>query len=103
MNKIESFSFNGAHGDEVKGFLVKPPNFDSSKKYPLKFIVHDGPEVPLGDEWSYRWNFELFAANGYVVIFINFHNSPNYGQKFIDSINDDWGGAPYEDLMKGLD
>ncbi len=57
----------------------------------------------MGDEWSYRWNFEFFAANGYVVIFINFHGSPGYGQKFIDAINGDWGGAPYEDLMKGLD
>src|ERR1700722_14707991 len=67
MSKIESFFFKGAHGGEVEGFLVKPPNFDASKKYPLKFIVHGGPEVPMGDEWSYRWNAELFAASGYVV------------------------------------
>ncbi len=100
---IESFSFSGARGDEVEGFLVRPPNFDPNKKYPVKFIVHGGPEVPFGDEWSYRWNFELFAANGYVVVFINFHGSPGYGQKFIDAINGDWGGAPFEDLMKGLD
>ena len=53
--------------------------------------------------WSYRWNPELFAANGYVVIMINFHGSTGYGQKFIDAINGDWGGAPFEDLMKGLD
>ena len=100
---LETFWFTGAHGDKVQGFLVKPPNFDPAKKYPVKFIVHGGPEVPMGDEWSYRWNFQLFAANGYVVIFINFHGSPGYGQKFIDSINGDWGGAPFEDLMKGLD
>jgi len=103
MSPLESFWFTGAHGDKVEGFLVKPPNFDPNKKYPVKFIVHGGPEVPMGDEWSYRWNFELFAANGYVVIFINFHGSPGYGQKFIDLINGDWGGAPFEDLMKGLD
>ncbi len=103
MSPIESFWFTGAYGDKVQGFLVKPPNFDASKKYPLKFIVHGGPEVPEGDEWSYRWNPELFAANGYVVIMINFHGSPGYGQKFIDAINGDWGGAPFEDLMKGLD
>jgi dipeptidyl aminopeptidase/acylaminoacyl peptidase len=103
MPNIESFLFAGAGGHEVQGFLVRPPNFDSRTKYPLKFIVHGGPEVPVGDEWSYRWNFELFAANGYVVIAINFHGSPGYGQKFIDSINGDWGGAPFEDLMKGLD
>jgi len=103
MSPLEPFWFTGAHGDKVEGFLVKPPNFDSNKKYPVKFIVHGGPQVPFGDEWSYRWNFELFAANGYVVVFINFHGSPGYGQKFIDAINGDWGGAPFEDLMKGLD
>jgi dipeptidyl aminopeptidase/acylaminoacyl peptidase len=103
MSPLESFWFTGAFGDKVQGFLVKPPNFDASKKYPLKFIIHGGPEVPMGDEWSYRWNAELFAASGYVVIMINFHGSPGYGQKFIDEINGDWGGAPFEDLMKGLD
>jgi dipeptidyl aminopeptidase/acylaminoacyl peptidase len=103
MSPLESFWFTGAHGDKVQGWIIKPPNFDPNKKYPVKFIVHGGPEVPMGDEWSYRWNFELFAANGYVVVFINFHGSPGYGQKFIDAINGDWGGAPFEDLMKGLD
>jgi len=103
MAPLESFWFPGAFGDKVQGFLVKPPNFDASKKYPLKFIIHGGPEVPMGDLWSYRWNAELFAASGYVVIMINFHGSPGYGQKFIDAINGDWGGAPFEDLMKGLD
>jgi dipeptidyl aminopeptidase/acylaminoacyl peptidase len=103
MPPLESFWFPGALGDKVQGFLVKPPNFDPSKKYPLKFIIHGGPEVPTGDLWSYRWNAELFASSGYVVIMINFHGSPGYGQKFIDEINGDWGGAPFEDLMKGLD
>ena len=103
MSPLESFWFEGAYGDKVQGFLVKPPSFDPAKKYPLKFVIHGGPEVPMGDMWSYRWNAELFAASGYVVIEINFHGSPGYGQKFIDSINGDWGGAPYEDLMKGLD
>jgi len=103
MSPLETFWFTGAHNDKVQGWLIKPPNFDPNKKYPVKFIIHGGPEVPMGDEWSYRWNFELFAANGYVVVFINFHGSPGYGQKFIDAINGDWGGSPFEDLMKGLD
>jgi dipeptidyl aminopeptidase/acylaminoacyl peptidase len=103
MSRLESFWFTGAHNDKVEGFLVKPPNFDASKKYPVKFLVHGGPEGAWGDDWSYRWNPELFAANGYVVIMINFHGSTGYGQKFIDAINGDWGGAPFEDLMKGLD
>ena len=103
MSPLESFWFTGAHNDKVEGFLVKPPNFDASKKYPVKFLIHGGPQGAWGDDWSYRWNPELFAANGYVVIMINFHGSTGYGQKFIDAINGDWGGAPYEDLMKGLD
>jgi dipeptidyl aminopeptidase/acylaminoacyl peptidase len=103
MSPLESFYFAGAHNDKVEGFLVKPPNFDASKKYPVKFLIHGGPQGAWGDDWSYRWNPELFAANGYVVIMINFHGSTGYGQKFIDAINGDWGGAPFEDLMKGLD
>jgi dipeptidyl aminopeptidase/acylaminoacyl peptidase len=103
MSPLETFSFTGAHGDKVQGFLVKPPNFDASKKYPVKFLIHGGPQGAWGDDWSYRWNPELFAANGYVVIMINFHGSTGYGQNFIDAINGDWGGAPFEDLMKGLD
>jgi dipeptidyl aminopeptidase/acylaminoacyl peptidase len=103
MSPIESFWFTGAHNDKVEGFLVKPPNFDPTKKYPVKFLIHGGPQGAWGDDWSYRWNPELFAANGYVVVTINFHGSTGYGQKFIDAINGDWGGAPFEDLMKGLD
>jgi dipeptidyl aminopeptidase/acylaminoacyl peptidase len=103
MSPLETFWFPGAHDDKVQGFLVKPPNFDASKKYPVKFLIHGGPQGAWGDDWSFRWNPELFAANGYVVIMINFHGSTGYGQKFIDAINGDWGGAPYEDLMKGLD
>ena len=103
MSPLENFWFPGAFGDPVQGFLVRPPNTDPNKDYPVKFIIHGGPEVPMGNLWSYRWNAELFAANGYVVIMINFHGSPGYGQKFIDEINGDWGGAPLEDLMKGLD
>ncbi|MBI3474848.1 MAG: S9 family peptidase [Acidobacteria bacterium] len=103
MSPLETFWFPGANGDKVQGFLVKPPNFDASKKYPVKFLIHGGPQGAWGDDWSYRWNPELFAASGYVVIMINFHGSTGYGQKFIDAINGDWGGAPFEDLMKGLD
>jgi dipeptidyl aminopeptidase/acylaminoacyl peptidase len=101
MTAAESFYFDGAKNEPVQGFLVKPPNFDPTKKYPVKFLIHGGPQGAWGDDWSYRWNPELFAANGYVVIMLNFHGSTGYGQKFIDAINGDWGGAPYEDLMTG--
>jgi len=88
----------------VQGFMVKPPGFDPNKKYPLKFLIHGGPQGAWGNSWTYRWNAELFAATGnYVVVMINFHGSTGYGQKFTDSISGDWGGKPYVDLMKGLD
>src|SRR5262245_34078557 len=104
MQPLESFTFKGANNDEVQGFLVKPPGFDPSKKYPLKFLLHGGPQGAWGNEWTYRWNAQLFAAIGnYVVVMINFHGSTGYGQKFTDSISGDWGGKPFLDLMKGLD
>ena len=104
MQPLESFTFKGANDEEVQGFMVKPPGFDPKKKYPLKFLIHGGPQGAWGNEWTYRWNAELFAASGnYVVVMINFHGSTGYGQKFTDSISGDWGGKPYVDLMKGLD
>jgi dipeptidyl aminopeptidase/acylaminoacyl peptidase len=104
MQPLESFTFKGANNDDVQGFLIKPPGFDPNKKYPLKFLIHGGPQGAWGNEWTYRWNAELFAATGnYVVVMINFHGSTGYGQKFTDSISGDWGGKPYVDLMKGLD
>jgi len=108
MQPLESFTFKGANDEEVQGFMVKPPGFDPNKKYPLKFLIHGGPQGAWGNSWTYRWNAELFAAtgnngNGYVVVMINFHGSTGYGQKFTDSISGDWGGKPFVDLMKGLD
>jgi dipeptidyl aminopeptidase/acylaminoacyl peptidase len=103
MSPLESFWFAGAENAKVQGFLVKPPDFDPKKKYPVKFLIHGGPQGAWGDDWSYRWNAELFAANGYVVVMVNPRGSTGYGQKFIDDINGDWGGRAFEDLMKGLD
>src|SRR5947199_8482182 len=104
MQPVESFTFKGANNEEVQGFMVKPPGFDPNKKYPLKFLIHGWPQGAWGNEWTYRWNAELFAATGnYVVVMINFHGSIGYGQKFTDSISGDWGGKPYVDLMNGLD
>jgi dipeptidyl aminopeptidase/acylaminoacyl peptidase len=103
MSKLDSFWFTGAAQTKVEGFVVKPPNFDASKKYPVKFLIHGGPQTMWGDSWTYRWNAQLFAANGYVVIQINPRGSTGYGQKFIDEINGDWSGKPITDLMMGLD
>ncbi|HEY6414455.1 MAG TPA: S9 family peptidase [Edaphobacter sp.] len=103
MSWLESFRFAGAGGAIVEGFIVRPPNFDSSKKYPVKFLIHGGPQGAWGDAWSYRWNPELMAAGGYVVVMVNPRGSTGYGQAFIDGVNGAWGGKAYIDLMKGLD
>ena len=100
---LEPFWFAGANGTKVEGFLLRPPNFDPSKKYPLKFLMHGGPQTAWGDAWSYRWNWELMAASGYVVIGINRRGSTGYGQQFVDEVSGDWGGRAYQDLMLGLD
>jgi dipeptidyl aminopeptidase/acylaminoacyl peptidase len=99
ISKMESFWFKGAEGAKVQGFVVRPPNFDPKKKYPVKFLIHGGPQGAWGDAWSYRWNPELMAASGYVVVMVNPRGSTGYGQAFIDGVNGDWGG----NLMKGLD
>ena len=103
MNKLEEFWFEGAEKISVHGLLLKPPKFDPSKKYPGVFLVHGGPQGAWEDEFHYRWNAQMFAAPGYVVIMINPRGSTGYGQKFTDEISGDWGGKVYEDLMMGLD
>ena len=100
---FESFWFSGAEGTKVQGFILRPPGFVEGKKYPVKFVMHGGPQTALGDSWSYRWNWELLATDGYVVVGINRRGSTGYGQKFVDEVSGDWGGRAYEDLMKGLD
>ncbi|MGC2620613.1 MAG: S9 family peptidase, partial [Acidobacteriaceae bacterium] len=103
LPQMESFWFSSVGKVKVEGFIIRPPGFDASKKYPVKFLIHGGPQGAWGDSWSYRWNAELFAANGYVVVMVNPGGSTGYGQAFIDRVNGDWGGKPFIDLMRGLD
>jgi len=103
LPKMEDFWFTAPDGTKEQGFIIRPPGFDYSKKYPVKFLIHGGPQGAWGDAWSYRWNAELFAANGYVVVMINPGGSTGYGQAFVDRVNGDWGGKPFSDLMSGLD
>ncbi|HTY38431.1 MAG TPA: S9 family peptidase [Bacteroidota bacterium] len=103
MNAKEDFWFSGAKGTKVHGFIVKPPAFDASKKYPMIFLIHGGPQGQWGDQFHYRWNAQMFASRGYVAVMINPRGSTGYGQQFTDEISRDWGGKPYEDLMTGVD
>jgi dipeptidyl aminopeptidase/acylaminoacyl peptidase len=103
LPKMQDFWFTSKDGTKLQGFLIPPPGFDPAKKYPVKFLIHGGPQGAWGDDWSYRWNAELFAANGYVVVMINPRGSVGYGQTIVDGVNGDWGGKPFTDLMTGLD
>ena len=103
LNPLEPFWFEGAGGTKVEGFIIKPPHFDPNKKYPMLLLVHGGPQGMWGDRFHPRWNAELFASQGYVVVMINPRGSTGYGQKFTDEISGDWGGKVFEDLMKGVE
>ncbi|HKR60012.1 MAG TPA: S9 family peptidase, partial [Pyrinomonadaceae bacterium] len=91
-----------ALGAKVHGFVVKPVNFDANKKYPLVVLIHGGPQGAWNDSWSYRWNPQVFANNGYIVFAPNPRGSTGYGQKFVNEISGDWGGKVYTDLMNGV-
>jgi dipeptidyl aminopeptidase/acylaminoacyl peptidase len=103
LEKMEPFWFPATDGTKVQGFVIPPPGLDLSRKYPVKFLIHEDPQVAWGDAWSYRWNPQLMAAAGYVVVMVNPRGSSGYGQTFVDGINGDWGGKAYSDLMRGLD
>jgi dipeptidyl aminopeptidase/acylaminoacyl peptidase len=103
LGTAEQFSFTGAKGDTVYAYIVRPVDFDPAGKYPLAFMVHGGPQGSMANDWHYRWNPQTYTGAGYAAVMVDFHGSTGYGQAFQDAINGDWGGAPFEDLMKGLD
>ncbi len=102
MVKPESVTVK-VEGADMQMWLLKPPGFDPSKKWPVVYMVHGGPQGAWEDGWSYRWNPELWSAQGYVVALPNPRGSTGFGQKFTDDISGDWGGKCYNDLMKGVD
>jgi dipeptidyl aminopeptidase/acylaminoacyl peptidase len=103
MNEPETFWFEGAGEARVQAMLIRPPDFDATKKYPLLVLLHGGPETMWSNAWGYRWNPQVFSAPGYVSLMINRHGSTGYGQKFTDEITGDWGGMAYVDIMDGID
>jgi dipeptidyl aminopeptidase/acylaminoacyl peptidase len=103
LNPAEDFEYVGALKAKIHGFIVKPPQFDKTKKYPMVLLIHGGPQGAWLDNWGYRWNAQMWAARGYVTLLINPHGSTGYGQAFTEQISGDWGGAVYQDLMKGVD
>jgi dipeptidyl aminopeptidase/acylaminoacyl peptidase len=94
---------NPADRTRVHSFLVKPPNMTPGRKYPMLLLIHGGPQGAWGESWSYRWNPQVFASAGYVVVMPNPRGSTGYGQRFTDDINRDWAGRVYEDIMNVVD
>ncbi|HVT03271.1 MAG TPA: S9 family peptidase [Thermoanaerobaculia bacterium] len=102
MGQFEQFTFTGANGDKVYGYVVKPADFTPGRKYPIAFLIHGGPQGSMGNHFHYRWNPQAWAGAGYGAVMIDFHGSTGYGQAFSDAIRGDWGGKPFVDLQKGL-
>ena len=98
---FEQFTFKGWNNDTVHGYVVKPWNYEEGKQYPVAFLIHGGPQGSFGNGWSYRWNPQTYAGQGYAVVMIDFHGSTGYGQAFTDAISQHWGDRPLEDLKKG--
>jgi len=103
MGKYEQFTFKGWNREDVYCYVVEPVDFDASKKYPVAFLIHGGPQGSFGNDFHYRWNPQAYAGAGYACIMVDFHGSVGYGQAFTDSIQGDWGGKPLIDLQKGLE
>ena len=103
MNEPETFWFESKDGTRVQALLIRPPTSEAAKKNPLLVVLHGGPQTMWSNAWGYRWNAQVFSAAGYVTLMINRRGSTGYGQKFTDEITNDWGGKPYDDVMKGID
>ncbi|MGA2579755.1 MAG: S9 family peptidase, partial [Bryobacteraceae bacterium] len=103
MMPLDEFWVDGADGARVQSFVVKPYGFREDRKYPVLMLIHGGPQGAWGHSWTYRWNAQVFAAAGYVVVMPNPRGSTGYGQKFIDEINGDWGGRAFDDIMAVAD
>ena len=103
FEKPESATVPGAGGTPIQYWIVKPPAFDASKKYPVVFLLHGGPQGAWDDAWSYRWNPSLWAAQGWVVVAPNPRGSFGFGQPFVDEISQDWGGKVMTDLNAVFD
>jgi dipeptidyl aminopeptidase/acylaminoacyl peptidase len=103
LTSLEEFWVDGAEGAKVHSFMIRPPDFAPGRKYPVLMLIHGGPQGFWGHAWTYRWNAQVFAAAGYVVVMPNPRGSSGYGQKFIDEINNDWGGRAFDDIMAVAD
>ena len=100
MGKVEKRMIATTDGKEMLTWVIYPPDFDSSKKYPTLLYCQGGPQSAVSQFFSYRWNFQLMAANGYIIVAPNRRGLPSFGQKWNDDISKDWGRTGHEGLPK---
>lgn len=101
--QVSSLWWKGANSHPVHAWMMRPSFFRADHKYPLAYLIHGGPQGAWNDQWSTRWNPAVFAEQGYIVVCPNPTGSTGYGQAFTDAIRNEWGGLPYEDLVKGFE
>ena len=99
--KVEEITYTSSGNAHVQGWVVKPPAFDASKKYPLILEIHGGPFSMY--TVAFNWMFQNFAANDFVVLYVNPRGSTGYGQAFADGIDHNYPGPDYDDLIAGVD
>jgi len=102
MGRVDSVTMP-VEGADMQMFLIFPPGFDETKKWPVAYLIHGGPQGGWSDDWSYRWNAQLWAAQGYVVAMPNPRGSSGFGPAFQEQVSRDWGGRAFRDLMAGAD
>jgi dipeptidyl aminopeptidase/acylaminoacyl peptidase len=103
MGEVREFRIAGWNREPVQMWAVYPPGFDPRKKWPLMHNIHGGPHGAWHDHFHFRWNNQLFAAHGYVVVCVNFHGSSSFGQRFLESIEHEWGKRELADVEAGTD
>ena len=90
-------------GHEMLTWIILPPNFDETKKYPTLLFCEGGPQSPVSQFWSYRWNFFIMASQGYIIVAPNRHGLPGFGQEWLEEISGDWTGQCMKDYMSAID
>ena len=99
----EEVRYRGFGGKSVQMWVVFPPGFDPKRKYPLLHSIHGGPHAASSDGWHFRWSSQVFAAQGYIVVAVNYHGSSSFGQAFIDSIDGEYGKRELADIEAATD
>jgi dipeptidyl aminopeptidase/acylaminoacyl peptidase len=103
LPSIESFWFTSSRGKRIQSWIVRPPGFDSSKKYPLFVVIHGGPHGMWRDQFFIRWNYHLLAAPGYVLLLTNYSGSTGFGEEFARSIQGDPLKGPGDEINEAAD